>query len=143
MNKIVLDLEVTLTPKELQEKGQEMAAAVLQYDDYESEKKEIAKDLGDKMKDLHLKLSALARVTRRKTEVKPVDCKVELNTPETGTKRITRLDTKVIIKELPMTVAERQSNLFEDSIEELQKMFNLDREEMPPPESPEPDQPTA
>jgi hypothetical protein len=141
MNKIVLDLEVKLTPKELQEKGQEMASAVLQYDDYEAEKKEIAKDLGDKMKDLHLQLSGLAKVTRRKTEVKPVECKVELNTPETGTKRITRMDTKEIIKEMPMTVAERQSNLFEDSIEELQKMFDLEGE--PPTEPPTPEQPAA
>jgi hypothetical protein len=143
MNKIILDLEVNLTSKELQEKGQEMAAAIIQYDDYEAEKKEIAKDLGDKMKDLHLKLSGLARVTRRKTEVKPVECKVELNTPETGTKRITRMDTKTIIKELPMTLAERQTNLFEESIEELQKMFNLESDEQSPEEPPAPEQPAA
>jgi len=143
VNKIVLDLEVNLTSKELQEKGQEMAAAVLQYDDYEAEKKRLDKALSDKMKDLHLKLSALAKVTRRKTEVKPVECKVELNTPETGTKRITRMDTKTIIKELPMTLAERQTNLFEDSIEELQKMFNLESDEQSPEEPPAPEQPAA
>jgi hypothetical protein len=140
MTKITLDLEVKLTAKELQEKGQEMASAVLRYDEYEEEKKAIAKDLGDKMKELHGKLSALARVTRRKTEVRPVECKVELDTPEVGTKRITRADTKEIIKEMPMTIAERQSNLFEDSIEELQKMFNLESNEPPPAE---PEQPSA
>lgn len=41
MEKITLELEVRLTAKELQEKGQEMASAVLQYERYESEKKEI------------------------------------------------------------------------------------------------------
>jgi hypothetical protein len=142
MQKIVLDLEVKLTAKELQEKGQEMASAVLQYDEYEEEKKAIAKDLGDKMKELHGKLSALAKVTRRKTEVRPVECKVELDTPEVGSKRITRADTKEIIKEMPMTLAERQSNLFEDSIEELQKMFNLESDEPPQPPA-EPEQPSA
>ena len=45
MQKIVLDLEVKLTAKELQEKGQAMATAVIQYDKYEAEKKAIAKDL--------------------------------------------------------------------------------------------------
>lgn len=136
MQKIVLDLEVKLTPKELQEKGQEMASAVLQYDEYKEEKKAIDKDLDGKLKDLHLKLSGLAKVTRRKTDVRPVECTVELNTPEVGTKRITRTDTKVVIKEMAMTLSERQSNLFEDSIEELNKLFSLDSEEPQPPEQP-------
>ena len=140
MQKIVLDLEVKLKPKELEEKGQEMASAVLQYDEYEEEKKAIAKELGDKLKDLHVKLSSLAKVTRRKTEVRPVECTVELDTPETGTKRITRTDTKAIIKEMPMTMAERQTELFQDSIENLQKMFDLESNEPP---APEPEQPSA
>ena len=140
MQKITLDLEVRLKPKELEEKGQEMASAVLQYDEYEEEKKLIAKDLGDKMKELHAKLSSLAKVTRRKTEVRPVECTVELDTPETGTKRITRTDTKVVIKEMPMTMAERQTELFSDSIEELNKLFSLEEQEPPPAE---PEQPSA
>jgi len=131
MQKITLDLEVKLKPKELEEKGQAMASAVLQYDEYDKEKKAIAKEIGDKLKDLHVELSALAKVTRRKTEVRPVECTVELDTPETGTKRITRTDTKAVIKEMPMTMAERQSNLFEDSegaIESLNKLFSLPSE---------------
>jgi hypothetical protein len=142
MAKITLDLEVKLKPKELEEKGQQMASDVLQYDEYEDEKKAQAKELGDKMKELHGKLSAAAKILRRKTEVRPVECLVEMNTPEVGTKRITRSDTKEILKELPMSVAERQSNLFEDSVEELQKMFDLPAEE-PPNEPPAPDQPAA
>jgi len=131
MQKITLDLEVKLKPKELEEKGQAMASAVLQYDEYDKEKKAIAKEIGDKLKDLHVELSALAKVTRRKTEVRPVECTVELDTPETGTKRITRTDTKAVIKEMPMTMAERQSNLFEDSegaIESLNELFSLPSE---------------
>jgi hypothetical protein len=142
MQKITLDLEVKLTPKELQEKGQEMASAMLKYDEYEEEKKAIANDLGAKMKELHAKLSSLAKVTRRKTEVRPVECTVELDTPETGTKRITRVDTKAVIKEMPMTMAERQTEMFQDSIEELNKMFKLESDEPPPPAA-EPEQPSA
>jgi hypothetical protein len=136
VEKISLESEVQLTAKELQQKGQEMAAAILKYDDYETEKKAIVKDLGDKMKELHAQLSVLAKVTKRKHEFRQVECQVELNMPADGTKRITRLDTKEIIKELPMTTSEKQSNLFGDSIEELNKMFNIPTPPEPPPEQP-------
>src|ERR1700761_9677034 len=112
MQKIHLDLECKLTPKELQEKGQQMASAILEYDAYEEEKKAQAKDLGDKMKELHSKLSALGKVVKRKSEVRPVECEVLLNTPQDGTKRIVRTDTKEVLKELPMTNEERQTLLF-------------------------------
>ena len=79
-------------------------------------------------------------MTRRKTEVRPVECVVQMDTPEVGTKRITRTDTKVVIKEMPMTIAERQSNLFEDSIEELNRMLGLESNEPP---AAEPEQPSA
>lgn len=132
MEKITLGLECKLTAKELQEKGQEMAAAVLKYDEYEEEKKQIAKELGDKLKELHGQLSALAKMTKLKREMRQVECQVELNVPEVGTKRITRLDTNQIIKEMPMTIDERQTNLFGDSIEELNKLFNLSSDPTPP-----------
>ena len=140
MAKVVLDLKCKLTPKELQEKAQEMATAVIQYDEFEDEKKAQAKELGDKMKDLHLTLSKLAKITRSKAEHRPVECDVELNVPEVGTKRITRSDTKEIIKEMPMTMEERQTNLFSDSIEELNKLFNLPSD---PPAAESSDQPGA
>lgn len=111
MQKIVLDLEVKLTAKELQEKGQAMATAVIQYDKYEAEKKEIAADLGQKMKDLHGKLSALAEVVDSKSEVRSVECNVLLDTPELGTKQYRRMDTGEVVKEEPMTMEERQGKL--------------------------------
>lgn len=113
MTKLVLQLEVKLTAKELQDKGQEMATAMLQYDEYEAEKKAQAKELGAKMTELHETLSKLATVYDKKAEVRAVDCIVELNSPETGTKRYTRLDTKEVFKEEPMTEKERQTNLFD------------------------------
>lgn len=128
--KITLNLEVKLTAEELQAKGQEMALAVLKYDEYEAEKKEIAKDLGDKMKELHGKLSAMAKVTRRRTDIRPVECIVHLDTPEVGTKRIVRGDTEEVLKEMPMTPDERQRELFDkSSIEALNKMFELKSDE--------------
>ena len=111
MEKITLELEVRLTPKELQEKGQEMASAVLQYDRYENEKKEIAADLGAKMKELHGKLSKLADVVDRKAEMRSVECQVELDHPIPGSKATIRMDTGEMIKEEPMTPQERQGNL--------------------------------
>lgn len=145
MQKISLDLEVKLTPKELQQKGQEMASAVIQYDEYEAEKKAIANDLGGKMKELHGTLSALAKITRRKTQVRSVECEVHLNTPEDGTKRIIRTDTRETIKEMPMTVAERQTSFAftGDEIKELQEMFNLEGEPPTPPADDQPEQPSA
>lgn len=128
--KITLNLEVKLTAEELQAKGQEMALAVLKYDEYEAEKKEIAKDLGDKMKELHGKLSAMAKVTRRRTDIRPVECIVHLDTPEVGTKRIVRGDTEEVLKEMAMTPDERQRELFDkSSIEALNKMFELKSDE--------------
>lgn len=135
MEKITLELECKMTSKELQEKGQTMAAKVLEYDEYKKEKKAIDADLTEKMNTLHGELSALAKVTKSKHEVRSVECSVELDTPETGTKRITRLDTNAVIKESPMTMAERQTNLFSGSVEELNKLFNTPSDE-PPPEQP-------
>lgn len=124
MAKVTLNLECKLTPEEIQNKSHEMATAVIQYNEYETEKKAIAKDLGDKMKDLHSELTKLARITRRGAVNRPVECSVELNVPEVGTRRIVRLDNGVTIQEIPMTDAERQTNLF-DEVDQLEKMFNL------------------
>lgn len=145
MQKIHLDLEVKLTAKELQQKGQEMASAVIQYDEYEAEKKAIANDLGGKMKELHATLSQLAKITRRKTQTRSVECEVQLHTPEEGTKRIVRLDTGEVIKEIAMTLAERQTEFkfAEDEVKELQKMFTLEETPPPPQEPPAPEQPEA
>lgn len=137
MQKVTLDLEVKLKPKEIEEKAQQMASWVIEYDEYEAEKKAQAKELGDNMKELHTKLSDISKVVKRKSERRPVECHIELNTPNVGTKRITRADTGEVIREVLMTDDERQTNLFaETSIEALNKLFEL-------PSEPPPDQPAA
>jgi hypothetical protein len=111
VEKITLELPVKLTAEELMEKGQKMATAILKYDEYEAEKKEIAADLGDKMKKLHAELTALGTVVDRKTEDRPVVCKIELNQPEDGMKTIWRQDTGEAVKEEKMTAEDRQEKL--------------------------------
>jgi hypothetical protein len=125
--KLVVDLKVKLTEEELREKGQQMASKVIQYNEYEAEKKEIASDLGAKMKDLHAELTVLAKATRSQEETRPVECEVLFDVPEVGTKRIVKKDTMEVLKELAMTAEERQTELFSEA--DLKKLFDMPSDE--------------
>ncbi len=135
MNKVTLELPVRLTDDEVRLLGETMAVKVIKYDEYEDEKKAMAKDLGDRMKALHGELSKLAGKVKRREEKKPVECEVKMDTPSGGTKSVVRLGTGETVKEMPMTADDLQGALF--SAEELQKMFALDSGEEEEPEEDE------
>ena len=112
MQKLTMDLEVKLEEHELLKMGQTIASKMVKYDQLEEEKKETTRAAGETLKELRAEMSALAKTIRKKTETRSVNCTVEMNTPVVGTKRFTRLDTGEVFKESPMTMEERQTNLF-------------------------------
>jgi hypothetical protein len=122
LRKITIALPCDFTGEELEQKGQDMSATMLEYDDVEERKKVSAKEFSEQMKELRGRMRSLSKQIRRKGEERAVECGVQMHNPTVGFKTIVRLDTGEIVKTEPMTDEERQDNLFEETTQ-LERMF--------------------
>jgi hypothetical protein len=107
-------LPVQFTPEELNERRDEIASAMLEYDRVEAQKKIAAKEYAAVLKTLRTDMSRLARQINRGGEERDVECTLTFHDPEPGFKTITRLDTGEVVRQEPMTDDEKQENLFDD-----------------------------
>ncbi len=130
MKRITETLTCELSEQELNEKGQLMSAAMLEYDTVEDQKKEATKVFSEQLKEVRGRMRQLSRVIRDKSEERSVECIVRFHNPEPGMKRIIREDTGEIVRDEQMTMAERQNNLFDD-ISELNRLYKSDEPEEP------------
>lgn len=118
MKEIDLELWCDLTDAEVQERAQQLGAAVAEYDQVDSDKKDSMKQYTDQLKEISGRMRRLSRIIRNRTEQRMVRCAVQFHTPVASTKRILRLDTGEIIREEAMTMAESQQHLFLDKFAE-------------------------
>src|SRR5262249_39580173 len=112
MKEIDLELWCDLTDFEVQERAQQLGAAVAEYDQVDSDKKDSMKEYTEQLKEIAGRMRRLSRIIRNRTEVRIVKCTVSFHTPVAGTKRIVRLDTGEIVREEAMSIAESQQHLF-------------------------------
>lgn len=130
MKEITIDLECELTQEELNDRAQKMSSSMLTYDEIEDRKKDVAKNMAEEMSSLRDQMRLYSLAIRKKTENRPVICRVQFHSPELGMKRIIRNDTGEIVRDETMSYEERQSNLFDD-IQEMKKMFGSGPEAEP------------
>lgn len=122
MKEITLDLECELTQDELNERAQKMSFVMLAYDKVEDQKKDSAKAFAEEMSSLRDQMKLHAESIRKKSEQRPVICRILFHVPEIGMKRMVRNDTGDIVRDETMTYEERQANLFDD-VKEMKRMF--------------------
>jgi hypothetical protein len=122
MKTISMDLVCVLNTEELNERAQQMSSASIRYDEVEETKRNTTKELTDELKTLRGTMRRLSDTIRRKQETRPVECFVKFHTPEVGLKRVIRKDTGEIVRDEPMSMDERQNNLF-DEISDLNKLY--------------------
>jgi hypothetical protein len=134
------NLRVEFSDEELANKRDELATVIIGAHTVEEEKAIANKGYKEALEALYSRRDVLAHQIKAKGEHRPVQCAVDLNTPSTGIKRVTRMDTGELVEEVPMTDDERQGNL----IDELERLASTAPTQAPvEPEPPEPVIPEA
>jgi len=106
----ILHLPVALTDDEQRAKGKQLAATALEYSDLEAERREVAAELGLRLKEKRKTLDRLAIEVRTGLESRPVECNL---VPIWGSHTVVTLrsDTREQVDSRTMTHAERQLEL--------------------------------
>ncbi len=123
--RLTLSLRCEFTSEELQEKGEELSAIVLRYEEVDEERKTVSQTYREQLSDLRSDRKRLSSLIRKKGEDRPVECIAKFHDPHVGEKTIVRLDTGEIVRIEPMTDEERQDNLFAE-VDELEALYRLE-----------------
>jgi len=106
----IVHLPVQLTEDELRSKGQQQAAAMIEFSALESEKRDITADLGARLKAKRRELDRLAVEVRTGVESRAVECHL-VPVWASHTVVTMRRDTGEQVETRPMSAAERQLEL--------------------------------
>ena len=90
--------------RQLGRMNQELARA-------EEKKKSVSADLAAAVKNCEDAVSNQSRLVTNGYEYRNVECEIHFDTPEKGHKRVTRLDTGEVVREVKMTGLELQEQL--------------------------------
>lgn len=107
-NKFTQMLKCDLTDTEIADTARDLARANAQKTSIETAKKEVDSQLKADIAAQDSIIGRLSALINTGHEYRNIDCRVELDTPESGRKRVVRLDTGEIVSEKPMTDADRQ-----------------------------------
>lgn len=103
-------LPCPLTDDELAAKRDQIAASVRDAEEVETERREVAKELGDKLKNLGALAKRLAREINERSEHRQIKCRWKKNRTARRMELV-RLDTGEIVRTRDMTVDEAQDRL--------------------------------
>jgi hypothetical protein len=101
----------TFTDAEITDAAKELARAAQQRASLEQRKKEVDSQLKADIEAQNSIVGRLSSYINTGYEYRDIECRVELDTPEEGKKRIVRLDTEEEVKVVPMTDMDRQMRL--------------------------------
>jgi hypothetical protein len=104
-------LKYTFTDAEITDAAKELARAAQQRTSLEQRKKEVDSQLKADIEAQNSIVGRLSSYINTGYEYRDIECRVELDTPEQGKKRIVRLDTEEEVKVVPMTDMDRQMRL--------------------------------
>lgn len=105
------NLKCPFTHEELLERAKELSMHTQNLVQEEATKKEIISEIGGRIAKHRAHMNLLSVQISNGYEMRQIECEVWLNRPERGTKTVVRLDTGEIVRESPMTAAERQMML--------------------------------
>ena len=118
------NLPVALTDREVQSKGEEVAALVAQIGGTEARRQEVSKQLKADLDALEQRVRLLAAEIRRRSEDRPVEV-AERASPDRAVLELYRLDTLEVVEQRPMSASEladaRQVRLFDASQKRVKK----------------------
>jgi hypothetical protein len=101
-------LKCDLTDAEIADTARELARANARRQAVEQQKKEVDSQLKSEIEAANTVISRLSTLINTGHEYRNIDCRVELDTPEPGQKRVVRLDTGEEVSVKRMTDADRQ-----------------------------------
>ena len=104
-------LECILTQEEINKRAEEMAHAVQEKNKVQQEKKEAMSGFKLQIEEQESIIQNSSNAINNGKEPRDIDCEIELNTPKSGMKQITRTDTGEVWAE-DMTPAELQEEIF-------------------------------
>jgi len=117
----VESLRCDLTPDEQRVKGLDLAQQEKDIYDLNQQKKLSADDFKEKIELATRRMTGCAQVLRQGYEYRPIECE-EIYDYSTGTVRLIRKDTRIIVHERPMQEVERQMTFVADAeFEEVPK----------------------
>jgi hypothetical protein len=101
-------LKCDLTDAEIADTARELARANARRQAVEQQKKEVDSQLKSEIEAANTVISRLSTLINTGHEYRNIECRVELDTPEPGQKRVVRLDTGEEVSVKRMTDADRQ-----------------------------------
>ena len=120
-----------LSEQELEEQGKALTDLLQEKAELEISKSASARHYSDAIKAVDVKIEKQIPIVRDREIEREVECQIEFNTPETGKKRIIRLDTMEVIFEGQMTDSECQ-DLFINTEDEPQEDENAHGQKLLP-----------
>ena len=104
-------LKYSFSRAEREENARTLARKTQALDEIEARKKQLTADLKAEMEAACVEVQKLARWVNDEYDYRIIDCEWTLHTPRTGMKRLARLDTGDVVKEVAMNTPEMQENL--------------------------------
>ena len=108
MNKHVEYLRCDFTDAEIAETAKQLARANYKRTSLEQQKKEVDSALKGEIEAENSVIQRLSNCINTGHEYRNIECRIELDTPEPGKKRVVRLDTGEEVSVRLMTDADRQ-----------------------------------
>lgn len=126
-------LRYTFTPEEKQVLSDKLALACQEKYTAEEEKKSAMAGFKKRIDEEAANMNHFSRLVNNGWEMRPTECRIDYNTPVHGTKRIIRIDTGELVREIVMTAGEYQDTLLfvdphaEDKLAEKTRLADLER----------------
>lgn len=126
-------LRYTFTAEEKQVLSDKLALACQEKYTAEEEKKSAMAGFKKRIDEEAANMNHFSRLVNNGWEMRPIECRIEYNTPVHGTKRIIRIDTGELVREIVMTAGEYQDTLLfvdphaEEKLAEKTRLADLER----------------
>jgi hypothetical protein len=142
--RIEMELPCALTDEEVQSRGRMLGETIWAIDETQAARTSAMKEFKERLVGLNEMQRKLAGSIRDRMENRMVGCALQFHTPGEGMKRTVRLDTGEVVREEPMSEAEKQLNLFaaQADFERFMESQGTDPEPPETEEPPEPEPPT-
>lgn len=108
MKMLEMELACELNDEELQSRGRMLSETIWHIDETEEARTNAMKEFKETLVGLHETQRKLAKVIVNRVEMRMVRVQECFHSPREGIKQLVRMDTGEVVRELEMTVAEKQ-----------------------------------
>jgi len=121
-------LRYEFTEEEVRDRSKKLALAVQTQVQAQEEQKAAVAQFKERIESCVSQIGRLSRDINMGWEMRTIDCRVEYHYPVMGTKRISRIDTGEVVREIAMLTSELQENLFPaDSTTNIGNFFGKEK----------------